>query len=76
MSLKIFATHPPYLPCNGGDIHFFGREVMDLLVACDPLLVELKAFCFQMFPHAGLQGEPVALPPPRRDPRLASAPGL
>ena len=29
---------------------------MDLLVACDPLLVELKAFCFQMFPHAGLPG--------------------
>src|SRR5258708_28597100 len=29
---------------------------MDLLVACDPLLVELKAFCFQMLPHAGLPG--------------------
>ncbi len=48
-------THP-YLPRNGGDIDLFGREVMDLLVACDTLLVELKAFCFQMLPHAGLPG--------------------
>ncbi len=46
----------PYLPRNGGDIDLFGREVMDLLVACDTLLVELKAFCFQMLPHAGLPG--------------------
>ena len=46
----------PYLPRNGGDIDLFGREVMDLLVACHTLLVELKAFCFQMLPHAGLPG--------------------
>src|SRR5262249_18854704 len=48
-------THT-YLLCNGGDINFFGREVMDLLVACDPLLVELKAFCFQVLPLAFLPG--------------------
>src|SRR6266480_5860582 len=35
----------PYLPCNGGDIDLFGREVMDLGVSCDTLLGELKAFC-------------------------------
>ncbi len=51
--INALPTHP-YLPRNGGDIDLFGREVMDLLVACDTLLVELKAFCFQMLPHAGL----------------------
>ena len=53
--INALPTHP-YLPRNGGDIDLFGREVMDLLVACDTLLVELKAFCFQMLPHAGLPG--------------------
>lgn len=31
-------------------------QFMDLLVACDALLMELEAFCFQMLPHAGLPG--------------------
>src|SRR5258705_12873611 len=48
-------THPD-LPRNGGDIDLFGREVMDLLVACNALLMALEAFCFQVLPHAGLPG--------------------
>ena len=68
-------THP-YLPRNSGDIDLFGREVMDLLVACDALLMELEAFCFQMLPHAGLEGAQGASPPPQRGPRLAFGPGL
>ena len=45
-----------YLLCNSGDSNFFGRELMDLLVTGDPFPVELKAFGFQMLPHAGLPG--------------------
>ena len=29
---------------------------MNLLVACDALLMELEALCFQMLPHAALPG--------------------
>jgi hypothetical protein len=67
-------THP-YLSSNGDNIDLCGREVMDLLVASDAFLVKLEAFGFQMLPHAGLEGEQVALPPPLRGHRLAFEPG-
>jgi len=68
-------THT-YLASDSGWINPLGMQFMDLLVACDALLMELEAFCFQMLPHAGLKGEPVALPPPRRGLREAFELGL
>jgi len=46
----------PKLSRNGRDLHFLGMQFMDLLLACDSLLMELKAFGFQMLPPAGLPG--------------------
>jgi hypothetical protein len=46
----------PYLASNRGHINPFGRQLMNLRVSCEALLMELEAFCFLILPHAGLQG--------------------
>src|SRR6266536_3856246 len=37
-------------------INPFGRQLINLRVSCEALLMELEAFCFLILPHAGLQG--------------------
>jgi hypothetical protein len=49
----------PHLSSDSGNIHAVFVHLMNLLIACDPLLMKLLAFCFLILPRAGLPGREV-----------------
>src|ERR1700726_4323571 len=46
-----------HLVRDGGYVHLFGEEVMDLLIAFDPLLMVLLTFLLLAFRHACVPGD-------------------